>query len=227
MTELELRAYLQGTDFTRQDFADRAENFLVEAGAGAGKTTIMVERIVNQLVSGYCQPEEIVAITFTNKSTLELRQRLDELLIKRRDALKEKASLTTQEQETLERLEYLIRESGRMQVSTIHSFCRTMLEAMPFASPLGLDMELLEDEEEQATAFLRRRMREDYQLFRPVRNMGIGPWVLEKFFLDRCNNNEAKTLYCTDQQKLDQWLKKDIPAAAIVFHKKLRDIAAA
>lgn len=226
MTELEVRERLQGIDFTRQDFVDHAENFLIEAGAGAGKTTIMVDRIVNQLVSGYCQPEEIVAITFTNKSTLELRAKLDEQLSKRRDALLEqKAPLTAQDRERLGRLEYLIRESGRMQVSTVHSFCRTLLESMPFSSPLGLDMQMLEDEAEEAKAFLSRRIQEDYGLFRQVRKMGMWPWTIEKFFLDRCNNNEAETVFCTDQTKLDQWLQKDVPAAAAVFHQKLLDIA--
>ena len=226
MTEEALRRHLQGTDFTRQDFVDHAENFLIEAGAGAGKTTIMVDRIVNQLVSGYCQPEEIVAITFTNKSTLELRSKLDEQLTKRREALLARgSSRTAQEQTTLERLEYLIRESGRMQVSTIHSFCRTLLESMPFASPLGLDMQLLEDEAEEAKAFLSRRVREDYHLFREVRNMGMRLWMIEKFFLDRCNNNEAEIVFCSDEDKLDRWLQQDVPAAATIFHQKLLDLA--
>ena len=97
MTEVELRDHLQGTDFTCEDFAEQAENFLIEAGAGAGKTTIMVNRIVNQLASGYCEPEEIVAITFTNKSTLELRRKLDELLAKRRKALAERSDSLTEQ----------------------------------------------------------------------------------------------------------------------------------
>lgn len=226
MTEVELRDHLQGTEFTREDFAEQAENFLIEAGAGAGKTTIMVNRIVNQLASGYCEPEEIVAITFTNKSTLELRSKLDELLAKRRKALAERSdSLTEQERSLLERLEYLIRESGRMQVSTIHSFCSTLLESMPFASPLGMDMQMLDDEGEDALAFLRRRMREDYGLFREVRSMGMWPWTIEKFFLDRCNNNEAEVVFCSDSVKTDKWLNTDIPKAAAAFHKKLRELA--
>ena len=49
---------------------------LVVGGAGAGKTFIMVQRIVNQLVAGVYEPEDIVAITFTNKAAREIRERL-------------------------------------------------------------------------------------------------------------------------------------------------------
>ena len=54
-------------------------------------------------------------------------------------ALREKdleCGLSTDEQKLMERLERLIRETGQMQISTIHSFCETMLESMPFASQL-------------------------------------------------------------------------------------------
>lgn len=228
MTEKEMRAYLEGEGFSKQDFIDHAENFLVEAGAGAGKTTIMVKRIVNQLVTEYCQPEEIVAITFTNKSTLELRERLDKLLEERREALEKKlektGALTQEEEKTLSRLEYLIRESGRMQVSTIHSFCRTMLESMPFASPLGLDMQMMEDEEIYAKRFLRRRMRENYSLFRKARDIGVPVYMLQKFFVERCNNNEAEIQYCADETQWDSWIQNDIKPAAIALQAKLAEI---
>ena len=68
--ELELRNQLEGKGYTAEDFQN-SKNYLVEAGAGAGKTYIMIQRIVNQLVSGYCEPRDIVAITFTNKSTMD------------------------------------------------------------------------------------------------------------------------------------------------------------
>ena len=48
---------------------------VVEAGAGAGKTTLIVERIINQLKQGF-KPREIVAITFTNAATHELKERI-------------------------------------------------------------------------------------------------------------------------------------------------------
>ena len=40
-------------------------NFLVEAGAGSGKTTSLVQRMVNLIITGSAEIQEIVAITFT------------------------------------------------------------------------------------------------------------------------------------------------------------------
>ena len=45
------------------------QNFLVEAGAGSGKTTSLVNRMVNMIKMGTCNISEIAAITFTKKSS--------------------------------------------------------------------------------------------------------------------------------------------------------------
>jgi len=89
------RRELEGKGWSKEDFKANPRNYLVEAGAGAGKTFIMVQRIVNQLVAGVYEPEDVVAITFTNKSTLELRERLDKELVSRRNELLKKQALTT------------------------------------------------------------------------------------------------------------------------------------
>ena len=66
-----------------QETADREEiirdldsNIFVEAGAGAGKTSILVRRILNQLWTGRAKAEELAAITFTNKAAQELKKRI-------------------------------------------------------------------------------------------------------------------------------------------------------
>lgn len=203
-----LRKKLMGVDFTKEDFRN-SPNYLVEAGAGAGKTTIMVERIVNQLVSGFCKPEELVAITFTNKSTLEMRERLDKLLLKRLESLRWKAAdgetLTGEEQARLERLETLVQESGRMQVSTIHSFCQTMLESMPFSSPLGLDMQVMDDDGELAKAFLKRKWREKQRPFDIPLRLGVKYHVLEQAYLDCCKSGCAAGYSDVSSPEVRQW----------------------
>src|SRR6218665_1315701 len=56
-----------------------ARSCVVEACAGAGKTWMLVSRILRALLAG-ARPQEIVAITFTRKAAGEMRQRLNEWL---------------------------------------------------------------------------------------------------------------------------------------------------
>jgi len=52
------------------------ETFAVEAAAGTGKTTVLVDRIVNVLASGRTKVESLVAVTFTEKAAGELKLRI-------------------------------------------------------------------------------------------------------------------------------------------------------
>ena len=58
---------------------DPARSVVVEACAGAGKTWMLVSRILRALLSG-AEPQHILAITFTRKAAGEMRERLEEWL---------------------------------------------------------------------------------------------------------------------------------------------------
>ena len=112
------------------------DNVFVEAGAGAGKTTLITKRIVNQLRSGI-RPEHLVVITFTNAAAGELYGRIAGAL---NDELKKQGVSIEQK----ERLQYALEHMDRMTISTIHSFCYKLLKERCFDAMLPMEVELLE-----------------------------------------------------------------------------------
>src|SRR5439155_23140240 len=101
---------------------DLDETLVVEAAAGTGKTTELVNRIVRILASGRAEVRGIVAVTFTEKAAGELKLRLREALdLARASAPDEERDLLNQALQSLE----------EAHVSTIHGFCAELLRERP------------------------------------------------------------------------------------------------
>jgi len=105
----------------RRDFDS---SFVLEAGAGTGKTTLLVDRIEGVLRSGRAQLTEIAAVTFTENAATTMKLRLRERL----EGVRADAGLPDLErgraQAALEVLE-------RAQISTIHALCAAILQERP------------------------------------------------------------------------------------------------
>ncbi|CEI72575.1 UvrD-helicase domain-containing protein [Romboutsia hominis] len=92
-------------------------NILIKAGAGTGKTTTMINRILFlRHMNRFFKLNEVVLITFTNEASIQMRERL----IKRI----EKYYSLTKDNKYLKWLD----EVANMRIRTIHSFARDILE---------------------------------------------------------------------------------------------------
>ena len=109
----------------------------VEAGAGAGKTTIIISRIMEQIRKGLVKAENIVVITFTNAAAEDLRGRI-------LDELRRACSMKDQDEGELTNLKEALRDQSKMHISTIHSFCFRLLEEQSFEARIPADVKLLE-----------------------------------------------------------------------------------
>jgi ATP-dependent helicase/nuclease subunit A len=101
----------------------------VSAGAGTGKTAVLVERFVRAVCDRGMDIDSILVITYTRKAAAELRTRI-------RAGLRERGRTD------------LARELDGAWISTIHGFCNRLLKAYPFAA--GLDPRFRELDDAQA-----------------------------------------------------------------------------
>ena len=108
--------------------SDFATTLVLEAGAGTGKTTVLVDRLVNLVTTGTATLDRVVAITFTEAAAGELKMRL-------RDALEERLETASPDEAT--RLSRAVIDLERANVSTIHAFASALLRERPFEA--GID----------------------------------------------------------------------------------------
>ncbi len=73
--------FLRGlNDSQKKVVLHNAGPLLVLAGAGSGKTRVLTNRIARLVTQKICAPSQILAVTFTNKAALEMRERLGKML---------------------------------------------------------------------------------------------------------------------------------------------------
>ena len=114
-------------DQTERDTAvDPNQSCIVQAPAGSGKTTLLVQRYLN-LLAKVNRPEEILAITFTNKAAAEMRARVLSLL----NAQEPSAAAIAIKDRSKELGWNIERYPNRLRIQTIDAFSTYLVGQLP------------------------------------------------------------------------------------------------
>ena len=135
---------------SQRDALNIEKHICVTAGAGSGKTTVLVERYLKILREGNVKsPREIVAITFTEKAAAEMRERVTERLF-----FQEKSNGS----ERSNSLQHFREEMNSAPISTIHAFCSRILREFPFQAGVPANFSVLQGIDQKL--LLQRILRE-------------------------------------------------------------------
>jgi ATP-dependent helicase/nuclease subunit A len=117
---------------------DFANTLFVDAGAGTGKTTAIVERIAELIAKGQVAMAQLVAITFTEAAAAGLRTRV-------RDALDAVASQDGRDPEEIARCVRAAAQIGDASIDTIHAFAGDLLRTYPLDAGLPPDFTTMDE----------------------------------------------------------------------------------
>lgn len=135
--------------------SDINSNFFVEAGAGSGKTTMLVNRMVAMVEAGI-DITSISAITFTKAAAREFYERFQKILIQRSDPNYsvedpgKAGQLPEPTDKTRENCEYALKNLDLCFMGTIDSFCNMVLSEHPSEAGLLSDSHIVTDVEADA-----------------------------------------------------------------------------
>lgn len=191
----------------RQMALDPSQSFIVQAPAGSGKTTLLILRYLT-LLQHVKKPEEILAITFTNKAAHEMRQRILSAL---HSATHDAEPTSDHHKETwllaraalLQDKKYgwnLINNPNQLRIQTIDSFCSYLTKQLPLLSHFGSPPAILPN----PIALYEEAVTETLSLLE-----GNSEWstIIASVLAHLDNNlNKLRDLLMKLLAKRDQWL---------------------
>jgi exodeoxyribonuclease V beta subunit len=177
---------------------------LIEASAGTGKTYTLAELYLRLVLEKDLTVDQILVVTYTRAATEELRDRLRQKLVEKRDELLKEPELNHKDFYTLT---LAIQSFDQAAIYTIHGFCQRVLTDFAFESGLPFDVDLIGDEREilqavtddfwrrdisqadpELSAYLLSRRESPESLLRSIRSL-IGKPYLHYLPLPEININ--------------------------------------
>lgn len=188
------------------------KNLLVEAGAGSGKTTSLVDRMVESIRRGKYKIGEMAAITFTRKAALEMQERFQTVL--------ERELERCGDIEVRARLEDAVRDINLVYIGTVHAFCARILKERPVEA--GIDPQFNEEEESTDSISSQQAWYEYTTIvhshFPDLINIGVDPGELKDAYKNMCTYPDVKWM----SDLIDKPDLKEALEATKVFINKVK-----
>lgn len=161
---MDVNALMKQDMDAREDIVlNTSENFFVEAGAGSGKTTMLVRRMVAMVEAGI-DVSRISAITFTKAAAGEFYDRFQKLLAKRSTEpthetyVRNPGDLKNPTDETRKRCKNALLNIDLCFMGTIDSFCNMVLSEHPTKADIPSNSGIVDDDKVK-TIYLREYSR--------------------------------------------------------------------
>ncbi|HYF98341.1 MAG TPA: UvrD-helicase domain-containing protein, partial [Coxiellaceae bacterium] len=160
---------LENESQLRLQAIDPAHSFIVQAPAGSGKTELLTQRYL-RLLSLVDEPEEIIAITFTRKAAMEMRQRVLNALNNPHEKVLSEHQILTQNLaiqvlvNDKKKLWRLLQNPTRLRILTIDALCAQLSNQMPLLSRIAPSSKISEDAQglyEKAVQALFKHLDQD------------------------------------------------------------------
>ena len=113
---------------------------MVSASAGAGKTTVMIQRLAD-IICGGVDLDNVLCVTFTKKAAAQMKDKLRSELVKR---------LNTEDSETRNHLRRQLGKINTADISTIDAFCSRLVKTYFYELQIDSSFEVIADEAERA-----------------------------------------------------------------------------
>ena len=200
----------------RRRALDPAASFIVQAPAGSGKTSLLVQRFL-VLLGRVEQPEAIVAVTFTRKAAAEMRGRVIQALEQPPAGLAGEAARAALDRDRA--LGWDLRSNpARLRIQTIDSLCASIVQRMPWMARTGGMPGIVEDARELY------REAAHHTLAHLARD-GRAAEAVERLLLHLDNNYRAlREMFEDLLPKRDQWLRHlGVDAARAPLRAALED----
>lgn len=125
----------------------RGHNILVAASAGSGKTKVLIERVLKQVVDQKVDLSSMLIVTFTEAAAKEMRERLTKELQKRVSLQLRSSGL--EQANSLNWLRKQLLAVNVADISTIHAFCLHLIQKYYYTVDIEPDFRLISDDTER------------------------------------------------------------------------------